>query len=56
MSRKSEVRRSMERAVEVNLERHGIRYIQGEASLGPDRTVRVALDDGEELARRRRSS
>ena len=50
MSRKSEVRRTMERAVEDNLRRHGIRYIQGEASLGPDRTVRVALDDGERLA------
>jgi NAD(P) transhydrogenase len=49
MSRKSEVRGMMERAVELNLERHGIRYIQGEASLGPDRTVRVAVD-GEELS------
>lgn len=48
MSRKSEVRHTMERAVEDNLRRHGIRYIQGEASLGPDRTVRVALDDGEQ--------
>jgi NAD(P) transhydrogenase len=49
MSRKSEVRGTMERAVELNLERHGIRYIQGEASLGPDRTVRVTTD-GKELS------
>ena len=47
MSRKSEVRNMMERAVELNLERHGIRYVQGEASLRPDRTVRVAVGGGE---------
>lgn len=50
MSRKSEVRHTMERAVEDNLRRHGIRYIQGEASLGPDRTVRVVVEDGEQLS------
>jgi NAD(P) transhydrogenase len=49
MSRKSEVASTMARAVEENLKRHGIQYIQGEARLGPGRTVRVAVD-GRELS------
>lgn len=46
-ARKSEVARTMARAVDENLKRHGIRYIQGEARLGPDRTVHVEADGGE---------
>jgi NAD(P) transhydrogenase len=49
MARKSEVGSTMARAVDENLKRHGIRYIQGEASLGPGRTVSVAVD-GRELS------
>lgn len=49
MSRKSEVASTMARAVEENLKRHGIRYIQGEARLVPGQTVRVAVD-GRELS------
>jgi NAD(P) transhydrogenase len=49
MARKSEVASTMARAVDENLKRHGIRYIQGEARLGPGRTV-VVSGDGEELA------
>jgi NAD(P) transhydrogenase len=47
LARKSEVSSTMARAVDENLKRHGIRYIQGEARLGPGRTVRVAVDGGE---------
>jgi NAD(P) transhydrogenase len=46
MTRKSELMNTMARAVEENLARHDIRYIQGVARLGPDRTVRVAVDGG----------
>jgi NAD(P) transhydrogenase len=49
MARKSEVGSTMARAVDENLKRHGIRYIQGEARLGPGRTVLVAVD-GRELS------
>jgi NAD(P) transhydrogenase len=50
MSRKGEVAATMARAVDENLRRHGIRFIQGDARLGPDRSVRVATDgDGREL-------
>ena len=47
MARKSEVASTMARAVDENLKRHGIRYIQGEATIGPGRSVRVAVDGGE---------
>jgi NAD(P) transhydrogenase len=47
MARKSTVATTMARAVDENLKRHGIRYVQGEARLGPDRTVHVAVDGGE---------
>jgi NAD(P) transhydrogenase len=46
MSRKSEVTGTMVRAVDENLKRHDIRYIQGEAKLGPGRTVEVTTDVG----------
>jgi NAD(P) transhydrogenase len=49
MTRKSEVASTMARAVDENLRRHGIRYIQGEARLGPGRTVFVA-GEGEKLS------
>ncbi|HZA27537.1 MAG TPA: Si-specific NAD(P)(+) transhydrogenase [Actinomycetota bacterium] len=49
ISRRSEVASTMARAVDENLRRHGIRYIQGEARLGPDRTVLVTVD-GTELS------
>src|SRR5919106_1455539 len=48
MTRKSEVATTMAKAVDENLKRHGIRFIQGEARLGPGRIVRVSVD-GEEL-------
>ena len=48
MARKSEVVSTMARAVDENLKRHGIRFIQGQARLGPDRTVFVS-GDGEDL-------
>jgi NAD(P) transhydrogenase len=48
MRRKSEVVRKMAGAVEANLKRHGIRFIQGEARLGPGRLVRVVVN-GREL-------
>ncbi|MGH2629026.1 MAG: Si-specific NAD(P)(+) transhydrogenase [Actinomycetota bacterium] len=47
VARKSEVASTMARAVDDNLKRHGIRYVQGEARLGPDRTVHVVVDAGE---------
>lgn len=49
MARKSEVASTMARAVDENLKRHGIRFITGQASLGPGRRVFVA-GDGEKLA------
>ncbi len=48
MTRKSEVATTMAKAVDENLKRHGIRFIQGEARLGPGRIVRVSVD-GEDL-------
>src|SRR5688572_1220232 len=48
MARKSEVASTMARAVDENLKRHGIRFIKGQARLGPRRTVFVS-GDGEEL-------
>jgi NAD(P) transhydrogenase len=48
MTRRSEVVSSMARAVDENLKRHGIRYIQGDAMLGPDLTVVVSVG-GHEL-------
>jgi NAD(P) transhydrogenase len=44
--RESEVSRSIADAVQTNLDRHGIVLVRGEATLGPDRTVRVTRDDG----------
>lgn len=38
-------------AVRLNLERHGIEYVQGDARLGPDRSVRVATPVGERVLR-----
>lgn len=48
MARKSEVASTMARAVDENLKRHGIRFIKGQARLGPGRTV-IVSGDGEEL-------
>jgi NAD(P) transhydrogenase len=48
MARKTEVASTMARAVDENLKRHGIRFIQGQARLGPGRTV-IVSGDGEEL-------
>src|SRR5262245_6775987 len=47
-TREAEVIAIMTRAVEHNIARHGIEMIQGRARLGPHRTVRVALRDGQE--------
>jgi NAD(P) transhydrogenase len=38
-------------AVRHNIERHGIELIQGEARLGPDRTVRITTSEGERVLR-----
>ena len=45
-ARTSEVVKLSVDAVRQNLERHGIELVQGEARLGPDRTVRVATRAG----------
>lgn len=50
-ARTAEVVKLSVEAVRSNLERHGIELIQGEARLGPDRTVHVATTDGERILR-----
>jgi len=48
-ARTAEVVRLSVDAVRQNLERHGIELVQGEARLGPDRTVHVATPAGERV-------
>ncbi len=50
-ARTAEVVRLSVDAVRQNLERHGIELVQGEARLGPDRTVHVATPAGERALR-----
>ncbi|HEX9124119.1 MAG TPA: Si-specific NAD(P)(+) transhydrogenase [Actinomycetota bacterium] len=46
-ARTAEVVRLSVDAVRANIERHGMELVQGEARLGPDRTVVVATPEGE---------
>lgn len=48
-ARTAEVVKLSVEAVRRNIERHGIELVQGEARLGPDRTVRVATPAGERV-------
>ena len=48
-ARTAEVVKLSVEAVRLNLERHGIELVQGEARLGPDRAVRVETPSGERV-------
>ncbi len=50
-ARTAEVVKLSVEAVRHNLERHGIELVQGEARLGPDRTVGITTSEGERTLR-----
>jgi NAD(P) transhydrogenase len=47
-TRTAQVIETMTEAVRLNLKRHAVELVRGSARLGSDRTVRVAVDDGQE--------
>ena len=47
-TRTAQVIETMTDAVRRNLERHAVQFVRGDARLGPDRTVRVTVDSGQE--------